>query len=197
MTDRRRFPPCGRVFDAETCHRRGEHYCRPRANHAVHFFEELLVHTKGDWARRPFRPAAWEEYEVIRPLFGVVEYEPSWARYVRRYRELYLSTGRKNGKTELVAGLTLYLTCADGEEAAEVYGLALDKDQASLAYRAAARMVALSPVLARRLTVSTAARRIVDERTASFFTVIAGDALGALGVGPHGAYLDELLTQPN
>jgi len=197
MTDRRRFPPCGRVFDAETCHRRGEHYCRPRANHAVHFFEELLVHTKGDWARRPFRPAAWEEYEVIRPLFGVVEYEPSWARYVRRYRELYLSTGRKNGKTELVAGLTLYLTCADGEEAAEVYGLALDKDQASLAYRAAARMVALSPVLARRLTVATAARRIVDERTASFFTVIAGDALGALGVGPHGAYLDELLTQPN
>ena len=197
MTDRRRFPPCGRVFDAITCNRRGEHYCRPRADHAMQFFAELLVHTKGDWARRPFIPAPWEEMEVIRPLFGVVEYEPGWARYVRRYRELYLSTGRKNGKTELVAGLTLLLTCADDEDGAEVYGLALDKDQASLAYRAAARMVALSPVLTHRLTVANGARRIVDESTASFFTVIAGDALGALGVGPHAAYIDELLSQPN
>ena len=197
MTDRRRFPPCGRTFDGETCLRRGEHYCPPRGDHAVAFFAELLVHTKGDWSRRPFIPAAWEEAEVIRPLFGTVEWDPGWSRYVRRYRELYLSTGRKNGKTELVAGLVLYLLVADGEDAAELYGLALDKDQASLAYLVAARMVALSPVLSARLAVARSARRIVDEHTASFFAVTAGDALGALGVGPHAAYIDELLTQPS
>jgi phage terminase large subunit-like protein len=168
-----------------------------RANHAVAFFHELLVHTKGVWARQAFRLAPWEEAEIIRPLFGTVYYDPGWAMYVRRYRELYLSTGRKNGKTELIAGLTLYLTIGDGEEAAEIYGLALDKDQAGLAFTAAARMVALSPPLARRLSVATGARRIYDERSASFFTVAAGDALGALGTAPHGAYIDELLAQPS
>ena len=196
-TDRRRFPPCGRSFDGATCNRRGEHLCEPRAAHVLAFFAELLVHTKGDWARRPFIPAGWERDEVLRPLFGTVEYDPGWGRYLRRYRELYLSTGRKNGKTEIIAGIVLYLLVADAEESAEVYGLALDKDQASLAYRAAARMVELSPVLARRLLIAKGARRISDERTASFFAVTAGDAMGALGPNPHGAYIDELLAQPS
>jgi phage terminase large subunit-like protein len=195
--DRRRFAPCGRTFDGDTCLRRGEHWCPPRAAHVEAFFSELLVHTKGDFVRRPFLLAEWEAREIVRPLFGTVEYDPTWGRYVRRYRELYLSTGRKNGKTEIIAGIVLYLLAADDEASAEVYGLALDKDQASLAYRVAARMVQLSPVLAQRLTVAKAARRIVDEHTASFFAVTAGDAMGALGPSPHGAYIDELLAQPN
>lgn len=161
------------------------------------FFRELLVHTKGDWARRPFIPADWERDEILIPLFGTVEYAPEWGRYVRRYRELYLSTGRKNGKTELIAGIMLYLLVGDGEDSAEIYGLALDKDQATLAWRVAARMVELSPPLARRLQVAKGARRIIDEQTASFFAVTAGDAMGALGPSPHGAYIDELLTQPD
>jgi phage terminase large subunit-like protein len=196
-TDRRRFPPCTRTFDGVTCWRRGEHLCHPRAAHARAFFCELLVHTKGDWARQAFVPAEWQDREVITPLFGVVEYDPGWGRYLRRYRELYLSTGRKNGKTELLAGIVLYLLCGDGEEAAEVYGLALDKDQAGLAYSAAARMVQLSRLLSKRLDIARSARRITDPRTASFFAVTAGDAMGALGPSPHGAYIDELLTQPN
>jgi phage terminase large subunit-like protein len=194
--DRRRYPPCLRAFDGQVCHRRGEHLCEPRAGHVGAFFRELLVHTKGVWARRAFAPAPWETRDVLRPLFGTVVYDPSWG-YVRRYRELYLSTGRKNGKTELLAGIVLYLLVADGEEGAEIYGLALDREQASLAYRAAARMVELSPALARRLLIAKGARRIVDESTASFFTVTAGDAMGALGPSPHGAYIDELLSQPN
>lgn len=196
-SDRRSYPICGRVFDGLECRRRGEHLCEPRAQHATAFFRELLVHTKGDWARRPFIPAEWEDRRVIRPLLGTVVWEPGWGRYLRRYREFYLSTGRKNGKTELIAGIMLYLLVGDDEEAAEIYGLALDKDQAGLAWNAAARMVALSPVLARRLLVARSAGRIADERTASFFAIIAGDAAGALGIGPHGAYIDELLTQPD
>jgi phage terminase large subunit-like protein len=58
-------------------------------------------------------------------------------------------------------------------------------------------MVQLSPVLTRRLSVVSSARRITDPRTASFFAVTAGDAMGALGPSPHGAYIDELLTQPS
>jgi phage terminase large subunit-like protein len=163
----------------------------------VAFFTELLCHTKGDYARRAFIPAVWERERVLRPLFGTVEYDPARRRYVRRYRECYLSTARKNGKTELIAGIMLYMLVGDGEDSAEIYGLALDKDQAGLAYRAAARMVQLSPILARRLAVARSAARIADESTASFFAVMAGDAAGALGPNPHAAYIDELLTQPS
>lgn len=165
--------------------------------HALSFFAELLVHTKGDFARKPFVPAAWEQDEVIVPLMGTVVWDESRRRYVRRYRELYLSTGRKNGKTELIAGLMLYVLVGVGEDGGELYGLALDKDQAALAWRVAARMVELSQPLRERLDVARAAQRIVDPRSSSFFTVIAGDALGALGSNPSAAYIDELLAQPN
>ncbi len=52
--------------------------------------------------------------------------------YVGRYRTAYLLMARKNGKTELTAGIALYLLVADGEEGAEIYGCAKDRDQARL-----------------------------------------------------------------
>jgi len=195
--DRRSYPVCGREFDGKRCRKRGEHMCEPRVGHVTAFFRELLVHTKGDWSGKPFILAGWELRRVIRPLFGTVTYDAGWGKYVRRYRELYLSTGRKNGKTEIIAGCVLYLLIGDSEQAGEIYGLALDKDQASLAYRAATRMVELSPALQRRLVIAKGAKRIADERTASFFAVAAGDAMGSLGASPSGAYIDELLTQPS
>jgi len=116
---------------------------------------------------------------------------------VRKYRELYLLVPRKNGKTEILAGICLYLLVADGEEGAELYGLALDKDQANHVYRTAARMVELNVHLRRRIEVLRSRGRLVDPTTASFLMVTAGDAAGALGASPHGAYIDELLTQPS
>ena len=163
----------------------------------MRFFSELLVHTKGDYARRPFVPSRWQRRHVLDPLFGEVVWDAKRRRYVRRYRTLYLFLPRKNGKTELLAGISLYLLVAEGEESAEIYGLALDREQAGHVYRAAARMVELSPHLRRRIEVIRSAGRLVDSKTASFLTVAAGDAAGALGASPHGAYIDELLTQPS
>ena len=171
--------------------------CEPRAAHVKAFFTELLVHTKGDWAFQPFIPTPWQDKEVLRPLFGQVIWDTERKRYVRRYRELYLFIARKNGKTELLAGIVLYLLVGDGEQSAEIYGLALDRDQASQVYRVASRMVELNPTLSGRLQLVKYARRIVDPKTASFYSVTAGDALGSLGGNPHGAYIDELLTQPS
>jgi phage terminase large subunit-like protein len=168
-----------------------------RARHVRAFFTELLTHTKGDWNRKPFIPAGWQWRKVIGPLFGQVVWDSWRGRYVRRYRILYLSVARKNGKTELLAGMVLYLLCADGEAGAEVYGLALDSGQAGLVYHVAQRMVHNSPVLRRRLAVIRSAERIADDATGSFFQVVAGDAEGNLGENPSGAYIDELLTQPD
>jgi phage terminase large subunit-like protein len=192
------LPVCRYTFDGSTpCRHRGDHRCTARVAHVRAFFVELLVHTKGDYAGRPFVPSRWQHNHVLAPLFGEVTFDAKRRRYVRRYRTLYLLIGRKNGKSELLAGITLYLLAADNEPGAELYGLALDRDQAGMVYRVAARMVQLSPTLRRRLVVIPSAKRIVDEATGSVYAVTAGDAPGALGLNPHAAYIDELLTQPD
>lgn len=194
------LPVCGFLYPGAPhgrCRQRGAHRCTNRVAHVLGFFAELLVHTKGEFAGQPFVPAPWQRDRVLAPLFGEVVFHAKRRRYVRRYRTLYLCIARKNGKSELLAGITLYLLAADNEPGAEIYGLALDRDQAGQVYRVAARVCQLSTPLRRRLTIIPSVRRISDDRTGSFYAVSAGDAPGALGLNPHGAYIDELLTQPD
>jgi phage terminase large subunit-like protein len=190
-----RPPVCGYTLDGARCRKRGEHRCAGRVRHVAAFFAELLTHTKGDWARKPFVLSRWQLNDVVAPLIGTVVWDEERSRYVRRYRILYLNVARKNGKSELLAGLVLYLLCADGEASAEIYGLAMDSGQAGLVFRVASRMVINSPVLRTRLAVIRGAERIVDETTNSFYAVAPGDAEGNLGEEPSGAVIDELLTQ--
>lgn len=185
------------MFDGKRCSERGAHYCEPRADKVVAFFVELLVHTKGRWARKAFVPEAFQEHEILRPLFGEVEWSDEWDCYVRRYRVAIIVLARKNGKSELAAGIALYLLVGDDEESAEIYGAAKDTKQARKVWEPAQRMRDLSPVLRKRLGVNKNEKRIFDEKTASYYEVITADALGELGHNPHGFILDEVLSQPD
>lgn len=190
-----RHPVCGFTFDGATCRTRGEHLCKPRAAKVVGFFSEILMHTKGRWARHSFALADWQRDGIVAPLFGTVVWSDEAQRYIRRYRIAWVEVARKNGKSEILAGFALYLLVADDEESAEIYGCARDKDQARKVFDVAARMVQLSPILSRRLKIYAQAKRIVDERTASYYEVVAADAAGNLGHNPHGVVLDEVLSQ--
>ena len=86
-----------------------------RADRAQRFFEDVLVHTKGRWAGVAFKLADWQRDDIIRPLFGTLNPDGT-----RRYRTAYIEVGRKNGKSEIAAGVALYCLVADGEESAEV-----------------------------------------------------------------------------
>lgn len=196
-TDRRKRQACGYSFDGKVCDKARSHYCEPRADRAVAFFAEALVHTKGRWARRAFSLDEWQEHEIVRPLFGEVVYSDEWGGYVRRYRVAYIVVARKNGKSEIAAGIVLLLLVGDDEEGAEVYGAAKDTKQAGKVGDVVNRMRELSPALRSRLDYNKNARRIFDQRTNSYFEVITSDALGELGHNPHGAYIDEVLSQPD
>jgi phage terminase large subunit-like protein len=185
---------CGHTLDGLTCRERGPHFCVPRADHAQKFIEELLVHTKGSFARRPFVLADWQRDDIVRPLFGTVRFSDESRSYVRLFQVAWIEIARKNGKTELLAAIMLYLLVGDGEESAEIYGVARDRDQAALCFDVAARMVTLSPILSRRLSIKQVNRRIVDLKTASVYAVIAADAAGALGSNPSGVAADEILA---
>lgn len=188
-------PPCGFAFEGEVCAETGPHLCMMRVEHVAGFFTDCLTHTKGRWARQPFRLADWQVNEIFGPLFGTVAYDTDLERYVRQYRIAYLTCARKNGKSEMLAGIALYLLWADGEEGAEIYGAAADRDQARKVFDVAERMVQLSPVLSRYLVIKSHAKRIVNERTGSYYEIVAADAAGNLGHNPHGVLFDELLAQ--
>jgi phage terminase large subunit-like protein len=197
-------PDCGYSFDGKVCNESGPHYCEPRADKVVSFFAEVLVHTKSDWARQIFRLADWQEHDIIRPLFGTVVYSLERRRYVRRYRVAWIELGRKNGKSELAAGLVLYLLIADDEEGAEIYGAARTTKQAGKVGEVVERMRQLSPALNAdistngergRLKYNKNSRRIYDEDTGSYYEIIPADEQSELGHNPHAVVIDEVLAQ--
>lgn len=186
--------PCGYVFDDIECMGEGEHFCAPRADKAQAFFEEILVHTKGQYVRKKFILEDWQRDDIIRPLFGKVMWSEHFHSYKRRYEIAWIEMARKNGKTELLAGIMLYLLVADGEQSGEIYGVARDITQASLAFDVAKQMVVFSPTLSKHLKVSEYKRRIYHPKTNSFYQVIAADAKSALGSNPSGVGADEILA---
>lgn len=100
-------------------------YSESAADYAVAFIE-ALSHTKGRWAGKPFSLIDWQE-QIIRDVFGILK-----PNGYRQFNTAYIEIPKKQGKSELAAAVALLLTCGDGEERAEVYGCAADRQQASI-----------------------------------------------------------------
>ena len=71
----------------------------------------------------------------------------------RQFNMAYIEIPKKQGKSELAAALALLLTCGDGEERAEVYGCAADRQQASIVFNVAAGMMRMCPALSKRVKI--------------------------------------------
>ena len=157
---------------------------------AVAFFEQLLHHVKGKWAGETFGLLPWQRDGVIRPIFG-------WKRPdgTRRYRRAYIEIPRKNGKSTLAAGIALLMLFADGEPGAEIYSVAVDRDQAAIVFDVAKSMVESSPALQRLAELYR--RSIVVPGTRSSYKVLSADAPSKHGLNAHGVIFDELHAQPN
>lgn len=112
------------------------------ADAACGFFPHYLRLTDAEWAGRPFDLADWQRDRIVRPAFG-------WKRCdgTRRYRRVIVWIPRKNGKTELAAGVSLLALLGDGEMGGQGYSIAVDKNQASIVFNKAATMVGYSDPL--------------------------------------------------
>src|SRR5574344_839650 len=118
------------------------YYDKDAADYAVAFIE-ALSHTKGLWAGKPFELIDWQE-QIIRDLFGILKPDG-----YRQFNTAYVEIPKKQGKSELAAAVALLMTCGDGEQRAEVYGCAADKDQARIVFNVAKKMVELNKYLKR------------------------------------------------
>ena len=99
--------------------------------------------------------------------------------------------------SELAAAVALLLCCGDGEERAEVYGCAADRQQASIVFEVAADMVRMCPALNKRVKILASQKRMVFQPTNSFYQVLSAEAYSKHGFNIHGVVFDERHTQPN
>lgn len=165
-------------------------YNKDLADYAVNFIE-CLCHTKGTWAGKKFELIDWQE-QIIRDLFGTIKKDG-----YRQFNTAYVEIPKKMGKSELAAAVALLLCCGDGEERAEVYGCAADRQQATIVFDVAADMVRMCPALNRRVKILASQKRIQFLPTNSFYQVLSAEAYSKHGFNIHGVVFDELHTQPN
>jgi len=155
------------------------------AARAEAFIEGVCVHTKGRWMGDPFRLTDWER-TIVRDVFG-------WKRRrdgLRRFRVVYISVPRKNGKSEFAACFGLLLLCADDENSPEVYSAAADRDQATLTHAPAKMMIQLSDALGERLEVTR--YTIFYPPILGSWKVLSSIAQTKHGLNSHGILVDEL-----
>ncbi len=161
-----------------------------KADRAVQFIQ-MLRHTKGTFHAQPFMLLPWQ-LELIRTVYGTVLPTGN-----RQFRTVYVETPKKSGKSELAAAIALKQLCADGEQRAEVYGCASDRQQASLVFDVAVDMVALDTTLRNRIKPLLATKRLVYKETGSFYQVLSAEAYSKHGFNASAVIFDELHAQPN
>ena len=161
-----------------------------KADKAINFFRRLR-HTKGQWRGVPFTVLPWQE-QMLSDVFGTVR-----ENGYRQYKTAYLEIGKKQGKSEVGAGIGLYCLTSDDEWSAEIYGCAADRQQASIVFDVAVDMVDMSPSLRKHVKPILSKKRLVYLPTKSFYQVLSADSYSKHGFNVHAVIFDELHAQPN
>lgn len=188
---------CARhLRDLERGHERGLWFDEEAAQRVIDFFGYLTL-SGGDAGGKPFVLEPWQAF-IVGSLFGWKGKDGT-----RRFRVAYIEAAKGCGKSPLAAGIGLYMLTADGEERAEVYAAAVDRDQAQILFRDAVAMVDRSPALDARLVRSGGKGKewnLAYLETSSFFRPISSEHTGGRGKSGfrvHNGLLDEIHEHPS
>lgn len=174
--------------DLECATEKGIFFDENAAKKALSFCQ-FIVHFEGEWAGQEFIPEDWQCF-ILWSIFG-------WKTKggIRRFRYATVEVARKNGKTFLAAVVALLMLIVDGENGAQVYSAAVDKDQAKICWNAAKNMANNSPSI--RKKIQSFASSIVYEKTASSYKVLSKETKNKDGFSPHCAICDEMHAWPS
>jgi len=153
---------------------------------------ESFRHMKGQWAGKPFVLEPHQR-KIVGHMFG-------WKRKsdgTRRYREVLLYEPKKNGKTQLAAGVAIILLHDDGEPGAEVYCASGDIAQADIIFQAATYMVENNEELKDDIKILPGYKTMKFIDTQSYWKVLSSEAKTKHGPNVHGLIIDELHIFPN
>ena len=112
----------------------------------------------------------------------------------RRFRFAFIQVGRKNSKSQLEAGMAAYECGAKGHNAAEIYTLGVEREQAKIVFDEVELM--LSKALKKRFKIVQ--REIRHKKSSSFIKHLSQKA-GKTGDGknPQMAIIDEYHAHPD
>ena len=159
------------------------------ADRAVAFIETHIRHCKGDLAGQKFILEKWQKDDLIRPIFGWKHKDSD----LRKYRSVYCEIPRKNGKSTLGAAVAIYMLFADSELGSEIFSCAGDRNQASIIFDLAKRMIQLDPLLSSKAKVFR--NSITFPQKGNTYRVLSSDASLQHGHNPNAILFDELHTQ--
>jgi len=109
-----------------------------KAEHVVNWFEKNLKHWEGKWRGKDFILEDWQKY-ILQQIFGL------YKNGRRLITKSYIEVARKNSKTTLSAGISLYHLFADTEQSPQILVGANNEDQAKICTTCAANMLEISP----------------------------------------------------
>ena len=122
---------------------------------------------------------------------GVYEPVDDFGR--RRVRLAALSVARGNGKSALLAGLSLaHLLGPMREPHGECYAAALDREQAGVLFRMVRAYIEAVPWMAARVNIRDWHKEVLDEESRSLWRALTSDARKAHGLAPSFWIADEV-----
>lgn len=156
-------------------------------------FISILKHTGGEIAGTNFQLLHFQ----IKFLVDVICTKKR-SDHKRRYTTAMLMLPRKNGKTELIAGVLNYFLFADKEKGKEIYCAANETDQAKILYMATETMIKQNKTLESKCTRYKSTRTIEKSgEFEDFVKVLTSNADTKDGLKPYVVVYDELHAAKN
>lgn len=108
-------------------------------------------------------------------------------------RQAIISFGRKNGKTALSACLLLLHLCGPEAKAnSQLYSAAQSREQASILFGLAAKMVRMNPDMKASVVVRDSAKELLCPELGTKYRALSAEASTAYGLSPVFVVHDEL-----
>lgn len=160
------------------------HYARKefctRGCRNIAWIEEFCRIPEGEFVGQKVELRGWQR-DILRGIYD----QPT--------RRAIVSFGRKNAKTTLVAMLLLLHLCGPEARAnSQLYSAAQSRDQASILFSLAAKMVRMSAKLAAYVTVRDTAKQLLCQAIGTLYRALSAEASTAYGLSPVFIVHDEL-----
>lgn len=156
--------------------------CAKRAERVIAFIERHCRVPEGALVGKPMVLADFQK-RFIHAVYG----NPAGTR------RAYLSIGRKNGKSGLIAALLLaHLVGPEAVANSQIVSGARSRDQAALVFDLARKMVLLSAELQRLVRIVPSSKRLIGLARNVEYRALAAEGTTAHGLSPVLAILDEV-----
>lgn len=162
---------------------------RNKAKKIYTFFDKFVKHTKGELAGKPVKLEPWQKF-ILGSLIGWISKETGYRRFELGYTQI----ARKNGKSLLSSGLSLYMFMADGEEGAEIYCASVKQATAKIVFEDAMKIIQKSYALRKHTHIQKSLNTMTFRD--SVFKALSADK-GQDGLNIHFCSYDEFHLEKN